>query len=176
MTTTEQAKRVKRARWPWIIVGLLGGHVTIMVVAVIIATNDRSFAVVPNYYQRAVNWDQTQAQKRASEKLGWHVRVEASNQVDPIGRRAMSFVLTDADGKALDHAVLEIEYFHDSHGDEEKQVKLTPDATDPSRFTVLLPMRYAGNWEFHFTATAGGKTFVAAATEFLSNTKAGGPA
>lgn len=166
----------KRGRWPWIIVGLLGGHVLLMVVAVTIATHDRSFAVVPNYYQRALNWDQTQAEKRASEKLGWHVRVEASSQVDPIGRRTVSFVLTDADGKPLDHAVLDVEYFHHAHGDEEKQVKLTPDATDPSHFTVLLPMRYPGNWEFHFTVTAGGKTFVSGLTEYLHNEKAGGKA
>ena len=172
MNATESLQ-TKRARWPWIIVGLLGGHVLLMVAAVTIATHDRSFAVVPNYYQRAVNWDQTQAEKRASEKLGWHVRVEASSRVDPIGRRAVSFVLADADGKALDHAVLDVEYFHHAHGDEDKQVKLTPDATDPSRFTVLLPMRYPGNWEFHFTATAGGKTFVSAATEVLHNEKAG---
>lgn len=176
MSTSNGQPRKPAGKWPWIIVGLLGGHVTIMIIAVTIAVHDRSFSVVPNYYQRAVNWDQTQAEKRASEKLGWRVRVEASEQVDPLGRRAISFVLSDAQGKPIDHARMSVEYFHDAHGDEEKQVKLTPDARDPSRFSAVLPMRYAGDWEFTFTVTAQGKTFVSHEIEFLNNARTGGPA
>lgn len=163
------ARPSRRSRWPWIIVGLLGSHVLAMVVAVTIAVHDRSFAVVPNYYQRAVNWDEQQAQLRASEKLGWKVEVEASGQVDPLGRRVVSFVLSDAQGHAIPGTTLEVEYFHDAHGDEDHVVKLTPDAADPTHFTSLLPMRYAGEWEFHFTAKSGDQTFIAKQTQTVSN-------
>lgn len=162
----------RRSAWPWFIVALLASHVLAMVVAVTIAVRDRSFAVVPNYYDRAVNWDEEQAKFRASEKLGWQVQVEAAGQVDPLGRRVVSFVLTDSRGHAISGATLQVEYFHEAHGDEDHDVELTPDASDPTRFTRLLPMRYAGEWEFHFTANAGGQTFVAKQTQTLSNARA----
>lgn len=171
--TAASARPNRRSPWPWFIVALLGSHVLAMVVAVTIAVRDRSFAVVPNYYQRAVNWDEEQAKFRASEMLGWRVAVETSGHVDPFGRRAVSFVLSDAQGHAIPGATLQVEYFHEAHGDEDHDVKLTPDAADPTRFTCLLPMRYAGEWEFHFTANAGNQSFVAKQTQTVSN--ASGP-
>lgn len=161
----------RKSWWPWFVVGLLGTHVAAMAIAVTLATRDRSFAVVPDYYQRAVNWDQAQAQIRASEKLGWRIAVEASDQVDPLGRRVASFVFTDARGSALPRATLEVEYFHHAHGDDDHMVKLSPDAADPTHFTALLPMRYAGQWEFHFTGQSGGQTFVAKQLQTLSNAR-----
>ena len=45
-------------RWPLIVIGLLLGHMAIMFVAVVLATRDHgSSAVIPDYYQKAVNWD-----------------------------------------------------------------------------------------------------------------------
>lgn len=169
MSPTETPAR-RSVRWPLIIVSLLGGHVALMVGAVMIATNDRSFAVTPDYYQRAVNWDREQADRRASEALGWRVAVETSPRVDPLGRRAVAFVLTDARGRAVDGATLDVAYFHHAHAyDRQKLADLTPDPDAATRFTRRLPMRHAGMWEFRFTAKAGGKTFVATQTQVIAN-------
>ena len=149
-----------KSRWPWIVVGMLASHVLIMVVAVTIAVRDRSFAVVPNYYQRGINWDAEQAILRSSAKLGWHVEVQTSDQVDPVGKRAVRFDVTDAAGHAVPGAVIELEYFHDAHGDEDRTVTLTPDPSDPRHFSAVLPMRYAGEWEFHYNITAGSHTYI----------------
>src|SRR3954466_7927827 len=93
--------------WPWplIVVGLLLGHVSIMVTAVILATGDKSFAVLPNYYEKAVNWDKNQAELRASEKLGWQVTLVPSPDVDPAGHRSLMLTLADATGHAVADAV-----------------------------------------------------------------------
>jgi nitrogen fixation protein FixH len=148
---------------------MLASHVLIMVVAVTIAVRDRSFAVVPNYYQRGINWDAEQAVVRSSARLGWHVDVQAADEVDPVGRRAVRFNVTDSAGHALPGAVIELEYFHDAHGDEDRTVNLTPDPSDPTQFSAVLPMRYAGEWEFHFTITAGKQTYVGKQNLTLSN-------
>ena len=156
-------------RWPMIIVGLLAGHVTLMMVACAIATHDKSFSVVPNYYGRAVNWDQEQALRRASKELGWHVAVQASGRVDASGRRAVSFVLSDANGNPVRDATLEADFFHHAHPEAERVVKLEADPQQPGRFPALLSMPYSGTWEFHFAASGQGKTFTESSIEVLSN-------
>ena len=165
------AGRNRRSPWPWIIVGMLLTHVVIMVVAMMIAVHDKSSAIVPNYYERAVNWDAEQAKYRASEKLGWHVEMEAAEQVDPLGRRVVRFILTDAHGRAIPSAVIDLEYFHDAHGNEDRTVTLKSDSTDPRYFTALLPMRYAGEWELHYTITAGKQSFIGKQQAYVNNAR-----
>lgn len=157
----------RRPIWPFIIVGLLAAHVTGMAIAFTIAQRDRSFLVVPNYYEKAQHWDQARAERAASEKLGWKVSAEASLQVDKQGRRAVSFLLTDAAGRAVNGASLRVDYFHHAHPDQQQWVQLSPDSTDARRFTVMIPMSYTGLWEFHFTATAGAATYVATQTQYV---------
>ena len=50
-------RRAGSIRWPLIIVGLLLGHMSLMGVAVTLATRVGRDGVVPDYYQKAVNWD-----------------------------------------------------------------------------------------------------------------------
>jgi len=173
MTGIDQPQIHKAGRkWPWIIVGLLSVHVAGMVTAAMIATHDRSFAVVDNYYEKAVHWDQSQALLRASREMGWKVEIKPSDRVDPLGRRRVEFVVTDAQGRAIPQAVLTVEYFHDAHAAEVRKATLSPDGHDPSRFGAVLPMRYAGIWEYELTVTAGDKTFVEKTTKSLTNSSA----
>ena len=167
----EHPARKRRPLWPFIIVGLLATHVTGMVIAFTIAQRDSSFLVVPNYYDKAQHWDQARAEQRASEKLGWQVKVNAAKSADEQGRRLVSFVLTDAAGLAPRNASLRVDYFHHAHPDQQRYVELSPDSNDARRFTAMLPMRYAGIWELHFTATAGGQTYVTTQTEFLGEVR-----
>ena len=161
MMSTDQSQLRKAGRkWPWIIVGLLSVHVAGMVTAAMIATHDRSFAVVDNYYEKAVHWDQSQAILRASREMGWKVEIHASERVDPLGRRRVDLIVTDGQGGAIGHAVLNVEYFHDAHANEVRKVTLSPSGTDPSHFGAVLPMRYAGMWEYQVTVTAGDKTYI----------------
>jgi hypothetical protein len=51
----------RHLRWPLIVLGLLVGHISLMVVAVIIATHDQANTVLPDYYQKAQHWDQDRA-------------------------------------------------------------------------------------------------------------------
>jgi nitrogen fixation protein FixH len=157
-------------KWPFIIVGLLLAHVLLMTVAVMIATHDPSFAVTPNYYEQAVNWDKDKAAKLASAQLGWTLRVEAAGRVDPLGRRAATFVLADAAGAPIPAAKLDVLFFHHAHAAEPQALSLTT-ASD-GRAAQLLPMRHAGFYDFRCTAVAGGKTFTATITQFVADDSA----
>ena len=52
---------MKIQRWPMLVVGLLVTHVGLMSWAVVICTSDMNSAVIPNYYEKAVRFDQTKA-------------------------------------------------------------------------------------------------------------------
>ncbi|HEX8916406.1 MAG TPA: FixH family protein [Humisphaera sp.] len=152
----------KRARkwWPTIIVGLLAGHTSLMVAFYFIATRDRSFSVDPDYYRKAVKWDEAQAERRASEQLGWKAEVRPADRADATGQRAVALSLTDAAGQPLPVAAIEVLYFHHAHGQDAKTAAVLADPTDGRRFPATLAMPHAGTWEFHLTAKSGTQTFV----------------
>lgn len=152
-------------RWPMIIIGLLLGHVVIMMVAVFLATRDRGFVVIPNYYQRASRWDSDRAELRASDRLGWQCMIVPADQVDPVGRRAVAFTLRDASGNPITRAEVRMDYYHPSHASERAEVTFQTDAQGAAALT--LPMRYAGFWEFALTATHDGHKFVWTTTCFV---------
>jgi nitrogen fixation protein FixH len=152
-------------RWPVIVIGLLAAHLLLMAIFAMIAMRDRSFAVVPNYYQNALNWDQTQAQRRAGEKLGWKMRIEPSERVDLLGNRSVSFALTDASGALLPAKSLELNYFHHAHAIQARQVTLP--TTQPGQFIASLSMRYTGFWQFDAAADVGTERFSTSVTQFV---------
>lgn len=61
MTPANAVRNPRCLRWPLIVIGLLLGHVCLMAVAVTVAVRDRSNPVVPDYYQKAADWDRTHA-------------------------------------------------------------------------------------------------------------------
>ena len=98
MNPTEIQKANRRAAWRWgsLVVGLLGLQVAGGVVAIILATGDESVAVVPNYHEKALNWDAEMAAQAASAALGWHCEVmQINNEATPSGLR---LTLTDRQG------------------------------------------------------------------------------
>jgi cytochrome c oxidase assembly factor CtaG len=44
-------------RWGLIAIGLLVAHMTLMITAVVVISRSK-YEVVPDYYQKAVHWDQ----------------------------------------------------------------------------------------------------------------------
>jgi nitrogen fixation protein FixH len=170
----EQTNRPRRhLKWPLIVVGLLTGHFSIMVVAVVIATHDKSFAVLPDYYQKAVHWDDSQAELRASERLGWKCAFTPSPEVDPLGRRAVTLTLIDAVGKPVTDADVQVTYFHHARPAELFNVSLRTD--DAGRAIQTITMRNQGFWQVNVTASKAGQKFVQTTTPFVSTAKRGAP-
>ena len=165
--TAGTSRPTSSKRWPMIIVGLLSVHVTLMITAAAIATRDRSFAVLPNYYENAVNWDKTRAEMDSSRKLGWNLQINPAPQVDPHGSRQVSILLTDAAGQPISNAKIDLTYYHHAHANESANITLNE--SEPGRFTTNLPMRHEGFWQFKVRAEAGGKTFVTDLSQFVGD-------
>ena len=95
----EEANRRAAWRWGSFVVGLLGLQVVGGIFAIMLATGDQSVAVVPNYHQKALQWDQEIAIQTASEKLGWECTMEVvqAGQSHP----GLRIRLTDAKGQPV---------------------------------------------------------------------------
>jgi nitrogen fixation protein FixH len=163
-TSSSPAPRQSR-RWPIIIIALLGCHVLLMVTVAAIAVRDPSFTVLPNYYQKALNWDEDQARRIESAKLGWSVKVEPATTVSPLGARSIKFLLRDKDGQPVDGATLGVSYYHHAHAGELAEVDLKQVAA--GEFEARLPMRQTGFWQFEISATTADHSFSTSLTRFV---------
>jgi hypothetical protein len=155
-----------RSRWPFLVVALLAGHVLILAAVVLVATRDPSFAVTPDYYEQAVAWDATQAQKRASEKLGWKLDLLAGDEADRAAGRELSLTLRDASGAAIAGATIEVMCFHHSHATRPQRFTVTTAADGKALATTAI--RHPGFWDFRCIARARDQAFTTTITQSIN--------
>ena len=123
-------------------------------------------AVLPDYYSKALHWDQYRAQLRASDALGWTARIQQIDGSAPDAPRQVKVILTGPDQQPIAGAQLMVHCYHLSHGDQAQT--LTPADSGASQFLVTLPGNYQGFWQFELTATAGGKTYIHSQTQYIN--------
>ena len=151
------------AFWPAIIAGALGLHVLAMMAMVSLATSNDSYAVEPDYYRKALTWNDKRAQDHRNDELGWRLdfAVEpASTGADPVLR----VDLVDADGTPIIDAVVSVEAFANTRRDDVLTASLSPVA---DVYETTMPMRGNGRWEFRFTVTRGDEVFTYAETRHI---------
>jgi nitrogen fixation protein FixH len=141
--------------WPAVIAGALLLHVAAMMAMVAVATSDDSYAVEPDYYAKALAWDERRAQDRTNAELGWSLEfvVEPAAQgADPILRAT----LTNAGGAPITDASVAVEAFSNIRRDEILTAAL---AASGDGYETALPMRGSGRWEFRFEVTRDSDLF-----------------
>ena len=99
--------------WPVGLAALLVGSAGANIALVVITSRDASFAVEPDYYAKALAWDETMAQQARNEALGWSLglRVEPTGER---GRMAVIVGLSDGAGAPLPGARIAIEALHNA--------------------------------------------------------------
>lgn len=154
--------REKGWYWPIVIVGILVLGLAPSFLLVALATNDPSFAVEEDYYEKALAWDSLQAEKRRSTALGWSV--DLRTEIDPVmaGFQRVTAVIRDREGVAIPKCEVHVEAFHNARAAHRVKSRLEPIAD--GAHLVVLPMRRAGLWEFRFDATCGATAFTSAFT------------
>lgn len=147
---------MKRAGvWPGMVFGLIGLNVTIVGITLYLAHSDASFAVEPDYYGRAVDWDRTQRASAASAALGWRAELSADS-VNPSGGRVLTLRLRDRSGGAVDGADASVEAFASLRAGVRRRIGLAP--VGPGLYAGPLGPA-EGAWEFRITAARGAERF-----------------
>lgn len=143
---------LKDGRWvPFMIVGLLAISVVANVILIGYAHNDPGFAVEPDYYEKAVEFDEIQAARAASDRLGWRVSVKAE-------RERLEVRLFDGDGKPVSGAEMSVEAFHNARANQ--RIKGTLSAEAPGLYAMRAPFARPGIWEYRLEAVRGEDHFI----------------
>ena len=145
-------------QWPAIIVGLLLLAGTANGILVFLAIRNPSFAVEPDFYQKAVDWDKTREQERKNRELGWKVELLAPNVV-PTGRSEVGILLLDPVDRPIENASVTLEAFHLARAAEVQNISFREE--QPGRYISSMETHRSGLWEFRFTIDRGSSTFTA---------------
>ena len=139
------------ALWPIAIVGVLALTVGANIAVMIAARDPHASAIEPNYYAKAVAWDSTMAEERASEALGWKVAADLSG-ASRSGAR-LSVRLVDRAGAPVTGARVRVEAIHNLQADQPVTAELGGD--ERGVYEAELPLRLAGMWELRLDVTRG---------------------
>jgi len=146
--------------WPAALVAVLAITVLANVAIYWTANHDSSFAVEPDYYQRAIDWDSTVARGQRSAALGWSADVRLAPP--EAGQAILSVTLAARSGVPLDSADVRAALSHNAHGANVFQVRLLP--SGPGLYAARVPSTAQGLWRVDLAATLGDDVFVGRVT------------
>lgn len=143
--------------WPGLLIWLIIFHVGGMVAAAVIATAGGPPAVEPRFYEKAVDWDHTAAQRDVNRALNWQVAWDAVT-----GEAGASVRITDPAGNPVNDAGCTVEYFHRAHSRARQfaPLKFVCDGL----YRLERPLRQYGDHEFRLTVLHDKDTFTHTAT------------
>jgi nitrogen fixation protein FixH len=127
--------------WPAALVAVLA--ITVLANGAIYwkANHDSSFAVEPDYYQRAIDWDSTVARGQRSAALGWVTDVRLAPP--EAGHATLSITLTTRDGLLS----------HNAQGANVYEVRLL--ASGPGLYAARVPSTAQGLWRVDIAVVRG---------------------
>ncbi len=137
--------------WPAALVAVLAITVVANVAIYWTANHDRSFAVEPDYYQRAIDWDSTVARGQRSAALGWVTDVRLAPP--EAGHATLSMAITTRDGLPLDSADVRAALSHNAQGANVYEVRLL--ASGPGLYAARIPSTAQGLWRVDIAAVRG---------------------
>src|SRR6187431_820174 len=151
----------RRAHLPWAFVPvalLLSSALGVGTMA-IIAVRDPHFATEPDYYQKAIRWDRTQAQAATNQRLGYVVEVPAVVKFDAQGRATLELSLSDRHGKPVSGARLAADAFANAYSG--KSVSVVFQEQSAGLYRATLTVVHPGQWVFPIVGSVGGERFTA---------------
>lgn len=161
-TTQPSAAANKPARrwlWPAIVMGFIGLQGTMSGVLIFFAVNDATFAVEPDYYHKALQWDRTVAERRESAASGWKADLQIARIHPVLRQHRVRCELRDAAGAPIEAEAVQATALHHAHGDVHHEWVLR--RTQAGRYEFITELPHDGYWELRVRAEAGGQTFVA---------------
>jgi nitrogen fixation protein FixH len=154
-------KQSKRAwLWPVGIACALAIHTGGMLLAVTIASSDKSFRVDPDYYRRGFNWDEKKHLHQQSQKLGWQVWLSGDTKV-------VSIRLRDSAGAGIENAKVLATFFHDARAKQTQTIELSPDG-EAGMYRAPVSLTRPGFYTFDLDITAGQKRYVDTKTLWIN--------
>jgi nitrogen fixation protein FixH len=166
-TRVAGAKPRSGTYWPFVIVALLVGGAGANIGLMVVATRDASFAVEPDYYRKALHWDEMMAQEARNQALGWTAAVAFERLARP-GEVEVTARVNDRGGRPVEGARVAIETFHSARASHVLTATLAPGAA--GQYSAALLLDRPGLWEVRLRVERGDETFTAILRQDLPRT------
>jgi nitrogen fixation protein FixH len=144
------SSRISRILWPGLIFVFLGANVCVVGITVYFANRADGGATEPDYYRKAINWDQSAAERDRSATLGWKATITTS-------LNAANLTITDREGAPVEGAKVQAEFFAVLDSGSRVTAEFQPASSGTYRYSGILP---PGTCEFRVRATRGDDVFV----------------
>lgn len=119
---------------------------------------DPTFAVEPDYYAKALNWDKQRRAAQESAALGW-----TADLVSALPGPVAVLHLTDQSGARISDATITGIAFAHRNASRRAELKFTASAQEPGAYQATLPVDAqspAGLWRISIIAERGGQRFL----------------
>ena len=144
-------------RWPTTIVVVLVAQVGFGIWMARVAGSDPHYAIEPDYYARAVNWDSTMAQSRRDKALGWHATATMRRTDGPSA--TLHIQLMDPAGAAITTAdTVSADVLAVAHAGRIDRRMLVRDG---SGYSATMEAARSGLWEVRIRVIRGADLFTA---------------
>lgn len=150
-------KKRQGAFWIGLVLALFGVHMSIAAALVYFAHSDPAFAVVPDYYDKAMAWDETKRQEAASDALGWRALLIAGPDSGPVQERDLTLTLVDEAGEPIEDAAVSVQAFHVARSREVVDLEFRHGGMGV--YTVRERLPKYGIWEFRIEVVRGEARF-----------------
>ncbi len=147
--------RSSGALWAWLPVLLLGSMLAGLGTLTYIAVDDPHFALEPNYYDKAVHWDQARDAARRSREAGFHV--ELGPLVERGGVATLELSLRDRTNQPVSGASVTVEAFPNAYATRVERLRLRE--VSPGKYVGELRRAVPGLWELRLSARAAAQRF-----------------
>ncbi len=152
--------------WPLVPVFVLGTAAVLYASVITWSARDPSFAVVPDYEQRAANFDAVIEQRRINAELGWRIEVLARRQAAMPGAMALELAVRDAAGEPVSGALVETHALFVGRARERHALSLAEQ--EPGRYVAQVPQAHFGHWEFEFEVARGPERYAGVQRAYLA--------
>jgi len=144
--------------WPIGVGVILGATVVLNLVVMRVANSDPSFAIEPDYYRRAVQFDSTMASERRNVALHWSATAMMTEGHDGTDR-LLTVTLLDRAGQPVRGATVHVGALFNARANDVRSATLVEAA--PGRYNGHIAVTYAGQWEVRVDAVRGADRFTA---------------
>lgn len=147
-----------RILYPGMVIGLLLMSVGFVVTTVIAAHSDGGPQVVDDYYQKSVDYEQTQALRGAAENSGW--KVDVRNLADAVEGRPLVVSVKDARGRPVSGLKGTLELRRPERSAAHAASALSPVVGAPGTYEARVTPDREGLWDVTIRAERGSAEYL----------------
>lgn len=141
--------------WPLLIISLLGISIGASMVTVYASRSDGGAQVIDDYYEKAVNWDASQASQAASDALGWTTTLHLEPS-QPSGLRMLVLTVHDSTAAPVTNLRGTVKLFRPDQAGAVATIPLSEAPKAPGSYRQLVPLTDPGLWDVQVLAVRDG--------------------